>query len=1452
MLLVAAAKAGAQNTNPYPAGAAISYVRTWDAAAPVQTTGTLLAGGLQSVKQTTQYLDGLGRPLQAVARQGSLATNSAPVDLVSPVVYDGSGREQYKFLPFAASNEGGNTHIDDGAFKLNPFQQQATFSAAQYPGEAYYYSKAVFDGSPFNKVTKSMAPGNSWVGSSRGIAVKESFNTDIDDVKIWHVAGGGAGSFGMYAVAGVYPAGELFKTIITDEAGNQVIEFKDKEGKVILKKVQIGSAGDDGTGSNYTDWLCTYYIYDDFNNLRCVIQPEAVKAMALPVNNWTLSTIALAEQCFRYEYDSRNRIVMKQVPGAAAVQMIYDARDRVVMTQDGNLRAAHQWLYMQYDALNRPVATGAITDNVHYNDAVYHSSLAIASTAYPDLNNYSVKELLTQTFYDDYNWLAGAGNPFSSTYSTAYDSYFEPVSNTAWPYGQANAQSTAIKGAITGTKTKILGTGNYIYSISYYDAKGRVIQSKATNITGGTDISTTQYTWTGQPLVSIVKQERQGTGAQATVIVSRNTYDDLSRLSKVEKKISNTLVNAGAMTDYKATLTNEYDKLGQLKTKNLSPDQSTAGPLEKEKFEYNIRGWLLGMNRDYTRDENTDNYFGFDLGYDKVSNNLIANMAYAAPQLNGNIAGTVWKSRGDGEKRMYDFTYDKANRLTEADFNQYTNSTFNKDAGVDFSVSELSYDANGNILGMTQMGLKLNESLVIDQLSYSYLAGSNKLAKVVDDALADDSGKLGDFKDGTNIGKDYAYDANGNMISDANKMISSIQYNYLNLPQLISITAKGTIAYTYDAGGNKIRKVTTDNSTSGKTITTTTDYLSGFIYESKTTIPADANSPDYAGVLQFTGHEEGRIRLKPAEGADSSKFVFDYFLKDHLGNVRSVITQDVGSMKHYAASFETAVRTYENALFANIEETAFPVSGLKQTGIAMPPLPDCYGCMFFPDSPPPGGIFSGPSMPDNEYVSRLNGNGKKIGATLSLKVAAGDKIDLGTYVWYPDASPTSSSEPEEDVLQSLLGTLSGDASGLSGGLHTPSELGNATNGLLLPGLMAFLDSHNEPVDDMHNPKTYINWVLFDDNFNYVPEGSGFIQAKITSNEVQTLARSFTLPKSGFFFVYLSNETQHFDVFFDQLVVNHTPSAILEETHYYPFGLVMSGISSKAAGGIINKDKTFQGQQFDDDLGINYVEFRYRNHDPQIGRFIEIDPLSDKYVYNSTYAFSENKVTAHIELEGLESVPYAIAQAWHQAGISSNTDPVEYSKVLGKAALEPRNWIRGYVMAGEIAMPLVLTTIMTGGAGDGVVFEAEMQSFKGRPSTLAANPAESRAAFAAIEESPGIDLTVNAKKTWNADQLAQATAKVEALSNSETVVTKNPVARDPKLRSNFIKAGGVVNSTQHVDHIVDLQLGGTNANNNLQALDGSVNSSLGKQLQLQMRNLPDQTIIRKVTLIPPKL
>lgn len=84
----------------------------------------------------------------------------------------------------------------------------------------------------------------------------------------------------------------------------------------------------------------------------------------------------------------------------------------------------------------------------------------------------------------------------------------------------------------------------------------------------------------------------------------------------------------------------------------------------------------------------------------------------------------------------------------------------------------------------------------------------------------------------------------------------------------------------------------------------------------------------------------------------------------------------------------------------------------------------------------------------------------------------------------------------------------------------------------------------------------------------------------------------------------------------------------------PFGLKHKGYNNTQIGSKFNY-KTYQGQEFTEDLGLNWHEWKYRFSDPSLGRFISIDPLAEEYFYNSTYAFQENKLGLGIELEGAE-------------------------------------------------------------------------------------------------------------------------------------------------------------------------------------------------------------------------
>jgi RHS repeat-associated protein len=67
--------------------------------------------------------------------------------------------------------------------------------------------------------------------------------------------------------------------------------------------------------------------------------------------------------------------------------------------------------------------------------------------------------------------------------------------------------------------------------------------------------------------------------------------------------------------------------------------------------------------------------------------------------------------------------------------------------------------------------------------------------------------------------------------------------------------------------------------------------------------------------------------------------------------------------------------------------------------------------------------------------------------------------------------------------------------------------------------------------------------------------------------------------------------------------------------------------------------SFQGQEKDDEVKGegNSLNYKYRMHDPRLGRFFAVDPLTAKYPWNSPYAFSENRVIDAVELEGLENI-----------------------------------------------------------------------------------------------------------------------------------------------------------------------------------------------------------------------
>jgi hypothetical protein len=570
--------------NPYTypglTSAMVNSVSSWSVEKPGVATASA-AEALTSAtdyRESAVYFDDLGRQIQTVAKQVTPDNN----DLITATNYDLLGNVVQQFLPYTDTTNSGN-------FRTNaPTKQTGFYNSFFSNTEGYYYNNTQFDGSPLNRVMKQTAPGNSWTGSNIGPREDYTFNTTLDSVQIWTI---GNNLTDTPRVSGIYPAGTLALLISTDENENKVMEYKDKDGKLILEKVQLN----DTLYNGYYGWLCTYYVYDVFNELRTVLSPKAVQYAWS--NGWTLNSTVRNELCFQYNYDSSGKLITKRVSGAGEFDMVYDARNRLIMTQDSLLRQNGQWHVMVYDSLDRQIKT-AVWNNS--NNRVYHQGQAQYSITYPTLSGTDT--VLSESFFDDYSWESRSDININQQFTTNFNdaSDLPVIWSAAYPLTDSVTAHT--RGLSTGTRTNVLHASIYLYAAKFYDNFNRLVQAQSENVSTAWDTSTTKYDFSGHVL-SICEAHGFTSSVGPILwnkVVTAFNYDASGRVLSTNKYLNGSTVA-------ETINTHTFDELGRLGTKAIG-----MAPLETLTYNYNIRGWLKGINRNYA-DNGGSNWFGEDV-----------------------------------------------------------------------------------------------------------------------------------------------------------------------------------------------------------------------------------------------------------------------------------------------------------------------------------------------------------------------------------------------------------------------------------------------------------------------------------------------------------------------------------------------------------------------------------------------------------------------------------------------------------------------------------------------------------------------------------------------------------------------------------------------------------------------------------------------------------------------
>ena len=708
----------------------------------------------------------------------------------------------------------------------------ATQAGQQYDDTAPF-TRTEYDGFLPSQPSAQYKAGEQWQGNGKKVSVEYSEQEGV----------------GMYAylsdegIMYTLPGVKYLCTRTVDEDGCPVAEYTDFNGRLYISETSQGR---------------TYYVYDLKGDVRFVIPPILSEYILLHYGSYSediLDTDEMMQKyAYVYRYDNQRHCIYKKLPGCAPVYYVYDRTGACILSQDGNQRQRYEWTYSIPDRFGRPCISGVCHNNVSYSAEPLHSQyvyaeydgVTVPTGGYVVHNLILVQQTLhSAAYYDGYSFIGHHGVPSTSSLAASVVPGF-------------TIDTSLGRGLQTGSATAVFdgdGVAGYTYSAIYYDSRYNASQIRTTNHLGGIDVTCTSYSYTGKPQNVKVQSTTGVTGT--TEVTHAYTYDDADRLA------SHTLSVTHGEPAATTTLTYGYDDLGRLSMVTRPFPASVDGDVT---YIYDMHGWTKRI----------------------ITNSFCEELFYAdgpgTPCYNGNVSSMRWRDMKKTQKRGYKFTYDEANRLTQAMYGE-------GDALTSFTGrfrEVMGYDAHGNITSISRYGKKSSGNYgAMDNLTLSY--DGNRLAGVSEAAA--DYDVAGSFEYKRANGSQYMYDSNGSLVADKSRGIMYATYDVNNNPQQIYFSKVGDTKYVYDASGRKLRVIhltaipnimrkigrkPADLTPSQILYADTTDYLLGGSLVVRN---------GRVDKLLF----EGGYARATASGSTTDTFAFHYYNQDHLGNNREVV-----------------------------------------------------------------------------------------------------------------------------------------------------------------------------------------------------------------------------------------------------------------------------------------------------------------------------------------------------------------------------------------------------------------------------------------------------------------------------------------------------------------------------------------------------------------------------------